>query len=249
MSQTPATCYELLGVSPDDDAAAIKRAYRRLAHDHHPDRGGDPARMATLNTAYRTLADSNRRRAYDEHLADPKPSEPEESEPPVPADTWGAEVHDEPIVDETPPRATRASPSPNPFPWETGYQAPPVPPNDAAASAATAGRLRRPSRLATVLLAGVGVLTLTTVAATVYEMTQGDSSTVDLTIWLLMICLATFLGFRRTTRRSSTGYTVFLGLLVLATLAVASTNVLTAVFCGAWVACYIGATETYRRQT
>ena len=35
--------YDVLGVSPADEAKGIKKAYRKLALKHHPDRGGDAA--------------------------------------------------------------------------------------------------------------------------------------------------------------------------------------------------------------
>jgi hypothetical protein len=48
----------LLGLQPDATAAAIKRAYRRLAKAHHPDLGGDAAAFHRLDAAYRLLLDS-----------------------------------------------------------------------------------------------------------------------------------------------------------------------------------------------
>src|ERR687897_3128336 len=60
--------YEILGVGRDADDAAIKRAFRRLAQQHHPDvdRGdGAEQRFKELNEAYRVLSDRQRRSAYD----------------------------------------------------------------------------------------------------------------------------------------------------------------------------------------
>lgn len=57
--------YNLLGVdrnaSPDD----IKRAYRKLAAQHHPDRGGDTAKFQEIQQAYDTLSDPEKRSQYD----------------------------------------------------------------------------------------------------------------------------------------------------------------------------------------
>ncbi len=38
-----------------DDFSVIKRRYRQLAMEHHPDRGGDASRLADINDAYETL--------------------------------------------------------------------------------------------------------------------------------------------------------------------------------------------------
>jgi molecular chaperone DnaJ len=60
--------YELLQLPRDASAEDIKRAYRRLAREYHPDRNPDPAareRMAELNRAYEVLSDSDRRARYD----------------------------------------------------------------------------------------------------------------------------------------------------------------------------------------
>ena len=61
--------YEVLGVAPDASAAEVRAAYRAKARDHHPDAGGDAARMRQLNAAWRVLGDATRRAAYDRVLA------------------------------------------------------------------------------------------------------------------------------------------------------------------------------------
>ena len=70
MTTTPArTIYALLGVEPDATPAQIKKAYRKLARQHHPDTNpGDPqaaARFRQITEAYETLSDAKRRRRYD----------------------------------------------------------------------------------------------------------------------------------------------------------------------------------------
>ena len=57
--------YETLGVPRDATAAEIKRAFRKLASQHHPDRGGDKEKSAAVNDAYVCLSDGARRARYD----------------------------------------------------------------------------------------------------------------------------------------------------------------------------------------
>ncbi len=57
--------YQTLGVNRDATADEIKRAYRKLASQHHPDRGGDTRTFQEIQTAYDTLSDPQRRAAYD----------------------------------------------------------------------------------------------------------------------------------------------------------------------------------------
>ena len=61
--------YEILGIDREADAAAIKRAYRGLAMQYHPDRnpGDEEAaeKMKEINEAYAVLSDGHKRRLYD----------------------------------------------------------------------------------------------------------------------------------------------------------------------------------------
>ncbi|MGY1706726.1 molecular chaperone DnaJ [Geodermatophilus sp. SYSU D00697] len=62
--------YAALGVSQDADAAAIKKAYRQLARDLHPDKNPGnaeaEARFKDVSEAYDVLSDPKRRAEYDE---------------------------------------------------------------------------------------------------------------------------------------------------------------------------------------
>jgi molecular chaperone DnaJ len=61
--------YEVLGVGRDADEAALKSAYRKLAHQHHPDKNqGDKAaedKFKELSEAYAVLSDPEKRARYD----------------------------------------------------------------------------------------------------------------------------------------------------------------------------------------
>ncbi|KAI0143553.1 hypothetical protein GGR57DRAFT_349590 [Xylariaceae sp. FL1272] len=69
--------YKILGVSKDADDATIKKAYRKLAIIHHPDKNRDDEQAAErfkdIGEAYETLSDSQKRARYDsgEDLIDP----------------------------------------------------------------------------------------------------------------------------------------------------------------------------------
>ena len=62
-------CYDMLGVSPDASPGEIKKAYRRLAHEHHPDRNpgdaGAEGRFKEVAEAYGVLSDPDKRIRYD----------------------------------------------------------------------------------------------------------------------------------------------------------------------------------------
>ena len=59
--------YEVLGVSKNASADEIKKAFRRLAVQHHPDKeGGDESRFKEINEAYEVLKDSEKRQRYDQ---------------------------------------------------------------------------------------------------------------------------------------------------------------------------------------
>ena len=60
-----ADAYEILGVPRGASDADIKKAYRRLAGQHHPDKGGDTARFQEIQSAYETLSDPNKRAQHD----------------------------------------------------------------------------------------------------------------------------------------------------------------------------------------
>jgi molecular chaperone DnaJ len=58
--------YKILGVEKGASADDIKKAYRKLAHQHHPDKsGGDEAKFKEINEAYQVLSDQSKRSNYD----------------------------------------------------------------------------------------------------------------------------------------------------------------------------------------
>lgn len=62
--------YSILGVSKTSTQDEIKRAYRKLAMKHHPDKGGHPAQFQKIQEAYDTLGDKQKRQQYDQPQPD-----------------------------------------------------------------------------------------------------------------------------------------------------------------------------------
>ncbi|MFD1824784.1 MULTISPECIES: molecular chaperone DnaJ [Mumia] len=65
--------YKVLGISKDASASDIKKAYRKLARDHHPDaKPGDKAaedKFKEISEAYGVLSNAEKRKEYDEQRA------------------------------------------------------------------------------------------------------------------------------------------------------------------------------------
>ena len=59
--------YKTLGVSKTATADEIKKAYRRLARENHPDAGGDEEKFKDINEAYEVLSDEKKRQLYDQY--------------------------------------------------------------------------------------------------------------------------------------------------------------------------------------
>lgn len=58
--------YNILGVDKSASQDDIKRAFRKLAHQYHPDKGGDEAKFKEINEAYQILGDDKKRAQYDQ---------------------------------------------------------------------------------------------------------------------------------------------------------------------------------------
>lgn len=63
--------YTTLGVSRTATQDEIKKAFRTLAMQHHPDKGGDLSKFQEITNAYETLSDPNKRAAYDRPTQNP----------------------------------------------------------------------------------------------------------------------------------------------------------------------------------
>lgn len=63
--------YKILGIEKGASADEIKKAFRKLAHKHHPDKqGGDEEKFKEVNEAYQVLGDEKKRQQYDQFGAD-----------------------------------------------------------------------------------------------------------------------------------------------------------------------------------
>jgi len=57
--------YTILGIEKSASEKEVKTAFRKLAHKHHPDKGGDEKKFKEINEAYQTLSKSDKRKQYD----------------------------------------------------------------------------------------------------------------------------------------------------------------------------------------
>ncbi|MCX6721102.1 MAG: molecular chaperone DnaJ [Candidatus Staskawiczbacteria bacterium] len=58
--------YEVLGVTKTATQDEIKKAFHKLAHKYHPDKGGDEKKFKEINEAYQVLSDAQKRAQYDQ---------------------------------------------------------------------------------------------------------------------------------------------------------------------------------------
>lgn len=57
--------YDILGINKSSSIDDIKKAYKKLAIQYHPDKGGDPEKFKEITNAYKILSDSTQKEKYD----------------------------------------------------------------------------------------------------------------------------------------------------------------------------------------
>ena len=58
--------YQILGVSRNASSEEIRKAYHKLAHKFHPDKGGDEKKFKEINEAYQILSNKEKKTQYDQ---------------------------------------------------------------------------------------------------------------------------------------------------------------------------------------
>lgn len=58
--------YDILGVAKSASPDEIKTAFRKKAHEHHPDKGGNAEKFKEINEAYQVLGNAEKRKQYDQ---------------------------------------------------------------------------------------------------------------------------------------------------------------------------------------
>ena len=91
--------YRALGVSRDASDEAIKKAYRKLAFQHHPDRNPESAhaepKIREINAAYEVIGDPEKRRTYDRLNWGEETARDEAADPAVILDEMEKKLFDE----------------------------------------------------------------------------------------------------------------------------------------------------------
>jgi len=67
--------YKILGINETATDAEIKKSYRKLSLQHHPDKGGDQGKFQEINKAYQILGDKDKRAKYNMQKNNPFMSE------------------------------------------------------------------------------------------------------------------------------------------------------------------------------
>ncbi len=60
------THYDTLGVPENASDQDIKKAYKKLAMQHHPDKGGDAKKFQQISEAYDSIKTKDKRQHYDQ---------------------------------------------------------------------------------------------------------------------------------------------------------------------------------------
>jgi hypothetical protein len=95
--------YKILGISFDASSIEIKKAFRKLASSHHPDRGGNEGDFQLITEAYSTLNNVNKRELYDEQFKNQQQEEyAEDSKPDAPSEESTHEPEEEQVFSDKP---------------------------------------------------------------------------------------------------------------------------------------------------